>query len=142
MFNQIFIINRLGHDHYIRLTCPQGLTEKFFALENILYEGINKVDWNFKLSLVIAIHNPPKAECCHAIKYEIRDTHNAQSGSATGYAETSEIRAMRHESLLLFQACGLAELIDHVGFFPGEIGVISSEMSAVRSVGENRTSKF
>jgi len=34
--------------------------------------------------------------CCHAIKYEIRDMLNAQSGSTAGYAETSEMRVTSH----------------------------------------------
>jgi hypothetical protein len=51
-------------------------------------------------------------------KYDIRDMHDA-------------IRATSDESLLSFQAGGFAELIDHVGFFPGEVRMISAEVTSV-----------
>ena len=37
---------------------------------------------------------------------------------------------------------GLAEFGGHVGFFPGEVRKISSEMSAIGSLCENRPGKF
>lgn len=45
-------------------------------------------------------------------------------------------------SSFCFYSCGFAEFGGHIGFFPGKVGQVSSEMSAVRGFGVNGAVKL